>query len=76
MTSEEKAAAALKRLSTRDVPMTAETHLRNDLGLDSGNLVELTVLVHEMYGIDLGRRAVERKVVPVTVGDIARLLES
>jgi hypothetical protein len=28
-----------------------------------------------MYGIDLGRRAAERKMLPVTVGDVAALLE-
>ncbi|HVJ90415.1 MAG TPA: phosphopantetheine-binding protein [Labilithrix sp.] len=74
MTDEEKAIEAIKKLLGRDVPMSASTSLRDDLGLDSANLIELTVLVHTMYGVDLGRRAVELKMVPTTVGDIAMLL--
>lgn len=74
MTPEAKAIAALTSLLGREVPMTAATHLRDDLGLDSASLVELTVLVHTMYAIDLGRRAAERKTIPLTVGELARLL--
>ncbi len=73
MTDEQKVAAAIVKLLGRDVPMTGDTRLEA-LGLDSANLIELTVLVHTMYGVDLGRRAVERKLLPVTVGDVASLL--
>lgn len=73
--SEEKVIAALRKLTGADLPMTADSILREDLGLDSAALIELTVLVHTMYGVDLGRRAAERKVTPMTVGDVARLLE-
>ena len=41
--------------------MTASTRLGDELGLDSASLIELTVLVHTLYGVDLGRRAVEHK---------------
>jgi acyl carrier protein len=75
VTSEEKAIAALKELVKKDVAITLASHLRDDLGLDSGNLIELTVLVHQMYGIDLGRNAAQRKMIPLTVADVASLLE-
>lgn len=73
--NEEKVFAALRKLMGSDIKMTADSLLREDLGLDSAALIELTVLVHTMYGVDLGRRAAERKVTSVTVGDVARLLE-
>jgi len=74
VTDEEKVEAAIKKLLSREVEMTATSRLREELGLDSSNLIELTVLIHTMYGVDLGRRAVERKLLPVTVGDVASLL--
>ncbi len=74
MTDEQKVAAAIAKLLGRDVPMTAATRLADELGLDSANLIELTIIVHTMYGVDLGRRAVERKVLPTTVGEVAALL--
>jgi acyl carrier protein len=73
--NEEKVFAALRKLMGSDIKMTADSLLREDLGLDSAALIELTVLVHTMYGVDLGRRAAERKVTSVTVGDVARLLD-
>lgn len=75
MSAEEKVIAAIRKLGVAaDRPMTASTNLRDDLGLDSANLIELTVLVHTMYGIDLGRRAAEHNAVPATVGDLADLM--
>ena len=61
---EQKVIAALQRLLGREVAITASTSLRDGLGLDSDGLVELTVLVHTMYRVDLGRRVVERKMIP------------
>lgn len=69
-----KIVEALTKLLGRQVPMTASTSLRDDLGLDSASLIELTVLVHSMYGIDLGRKAAEHKIMPLTVGDLAELV--
>jgi len=67
--------AAVRRLGFGgDQPLTADTRLRDDLGLDSASLIELTVVVHTMYSIDLGRRAAERAAVPTTLGEIAALL--
>ena len=74
MTDEQKVKEAISELLRCAVPMTASTRLREDLALDSMNLVELTVIVHARYGVDLGRRAVERKLTPVTVGDVAALM--
>lgn len=73
--NEEKVIAALRKLTDADIPMTAGSRLREDLGLDSAALIELTVLIHTMYRVDLGRRAAELKIVLETVGDVARLLE-
>lgn len=76
MTAEEKVVAAIRQLISTDTAMTADTHLRDDLGFDSATLIELTVLVHTLYGIDLGRRSAERKITPMTVGDLAALVET
>lgn len=71
---EHKVIDALQRLLGQELDITASTLLRDGLGLDSNALVEFTVLIHNMYHIDLGRRAVERKVIPETVADIAALM--
>ena len=76
MTEEEKVIAALRKLAVGDAPLTPATHLRDDLGLDSSKLIELTVLVHTMYGVDLGRRSAERKILPETIGDLASLMKT
>jgi acyl carrier protein len=80
VTDEEKVKTAIASLLAREgreVPaerLGASAHLKDDLGLDSANLIELTVLVHTMYGVDLGRRAAERKILPTTIRDLAALL--
>ena len=76
MTAEQKVVAAIRKLAVGTGAIAADSRLRDDLGLDSANLIELTVLVHTMYGVDLGRRAAEQKIVPVTVADLAMLLEN
>jgi acyl carrier protein len=71
----EKVVVAIRKLGIGgDTAMTADTRLRDDLGLDSASLIELTVIIHTMYGVDLGRRAAERNALPATVGDIAALM--
>ncbi|MBE7452154.1 MAG: hypothetical protein HS111_25720 [Kofleriaceae bacterium] len=71
----DKVIVAIRKLGVGgDAVMTAATHLRDDLGLDSASLIELTVVVHTLYGVDLGRRAAERGAVPTTVGELAALL--
>jgi acyl carrier protein len=74
MTDEDKVVAAIKKLATIAGPISAASHLRNDLGLDSANLIELTVLIHSLYGVDLGRRAAEQNSLPATVGDLVQLM--
>lgn len=56
--------------------MSADMDLRDDLGLDSALLIELTVLVHNQLGIDLGRVAAQRRLEARTVGDVLSLLSS
>jgi acyl carrier protein len=77
MSDEDKVIAAIKKLGVgAELPMSTTTRLRDDLGLDSANLIELTVLVHEMCGIDLGRRAAERNLMPNTIGDLVLLMRA
>jgi acyl carrier protein len=71
---EHKVIAALQTLLAQDLDIATSTMLRDGLGLDSNALVELTVLIHNMYHVDLGRRAAERKVIPETVADVAALM--
>ena len=75
MTNEEKLIAAIANVLQRDVNATSSSLLREDLGLSSLNLVELVVAIHGKFGIDIGRRTVERKANPRTVGDLIALLE-
>ncbi|MBZ0235022.1 MAG: hypothetical protein K8M05_22030 [Deltaproteobacteria bacterium] len=71
----DKVVVAIRKLGVGgELAMTADTRLRDDLGLDSASLIELTVVVHTLYGIDLGRRAAEQNALPTTVGDVAALL--
>lgn len=79
MSDEDKVIAAIKKLGVGAElrgPISTATLLRDDLGLDSANLIELTVLVHTMYGIDLGRRAAEQDRVPYTIGDLVLLMRA
>lgn len=71
---ERKVVAALQALIGQQIDIATSTHLRDSLGLDSNALVELTVLIHTMYHVDLGRRVAERRVIPETVADVAALL--
>lgn len=73
----DKVVVAIRKLGVGgDIAMSAGTRLRDDLGLDSSSLIELTVIVHTLYGVDLGRRAAERNALPATVGDVAALMAS
>ena len=74
MNAEQKVFQALKELLQKDVSLSADTHLRDDLDLDSANLIELTVMMHSSYGIDLGRKSAEQKLMPETVGDLVTLV--
>lgn len=64
----------LTELTGRKIEASETTRLREDLNLDSANLIELTVLIHSKLGVDIGRRAAEQKLTPETVGDLASLL--
>lgn len=68
--------ALIQQFCKQASPLSISDHLRDDLGLDSVKLIELTIKVHSQFGIDLGRRAAERKMRPETVGDIIALVKN
>ena len=53
----------------------SSAHFKNDLGMTSLNLIELTTMIHARFGIDLGRISAEKKVIPQSIDDIVFLLE-
>ncbi len=63
--------ALLKRVSGQARAVTPSDSLRDDLELDSFRLMELAVLVHESFGVDLGQLANQGEPF-VTVADIAK----
>lgn len=69
-----KLIAAVQEIASSDEAITTNTHLRDDLNMDSGALIELTVLIHTKFGVDVGRVSAERKKVPETIGDLLDLL--
>ena len=71
---ERRVIGALQTLLGIKLDIATSTMLRDGLGLDSNALVEFTVLIHNLYHVDLGRRAAERKVIPETVADVAALM--
>lgn len=75
MTAEEKVVNALRKLMDFSGDIHLDTHLLDDLGLDSVKLIELTVALHTQYGVDLGRKAAQRNMTPVTVRDLVELVE-
>jgi len=48
----------------------ASSHLRNDLGLDSINLAELTVRIEEKFGVDVFQGGIVN-----TVGEIVQIIK-
>jgi acyl carrier protein len=48
-----------------------QTNLRNDIGLDSLDLAELTVLIEEKYGVDIFEKGIVE-----TVGEIEHKLNA
>ena len=74
MSAIEKVKSVVLELLEKEVNLGPETRLREDLMLDSANLIELTVLIHTKYGVDIGRKSVERKVTPETLSDLASLM--
>ena len=75
MTSSEKVISAIRKQMKQTIEIRPESLLAEELRLDSMSLVELTMYMHSEYGIDLGRKAVELKIVPKTVSDIIALVE-
>ena len=74
MSAIEKVKSVVLELLEKEVNLGPETRLSEDLMLDSANLIELTVLIHTKYGVDIGRKSVERKVTPETLSDLASLM--
>ncbi len=75
MTAEEKVVGALRKLMEFSGDINLDTHLLDDLGMDSVKLIELTVALHTQHGVDLGRKAAQKNITPVTVGDLVSLVE-
>lgn len=75
MTAEEKVVSALRKLMEFSGEITLDTHLLDDLGMDSVKLIELTVALHTQHGVDLGRKAAQKNLTPTTVGDLVSLVE-
>lgn len=76
MNSSEKVIAAIGKQMKRKVEIRPESLLAEELGLDSLALVELTVVMHSEHGVDLGRKAIQLKMVPRTVADVIALMEA
>lgn len=74
MTSEEKVVNAIRSLMGFSGEIRPESHLLDDIGMDSVKLIELTVALHTQYGVDLGRRAVQENMTPETVADLIKLV--
>lgn len=47
----------IARITGRAVRLCEETRLREDLAMDSLNLIELAIWAHERFGVNLGRIA-------------------
>lgn len=73
MTAEEKVVSALRKLLEFSGEINLSTHLLDDLGMDSVKLIELTVALHTQFGIDIGRKAAQLNITPVTVRDLVEL---
>lgn len=63
----------LRALSGLATPIELSQSLRDDLHLDSFRLLELTVLIHERFGVDLGLLAARGEVF-LTVQDLTKHL--
>lgn len=56
-----------------DAGLSSETHLQDDLGMDSLELVELGIELENEFGVELPDADVRRC---ATLGDIAQLVQS
>jgi acyl carrier protein len=72
----EELAAEIARITGRRSALREETLLREELGLDSLNLIELAVWTHERFGVNLGRIAEATGKQFHTAGDILSELAS
>ncbi len=61
-----------EQLHTTGVELTEDLTLKDDLGADSIDLVELVMALEEEYGIEVSYDELEKKV--KTIGDIVEFL--
>lgn len=61
-----------EQLHTTGVELTEDLTLKDDLGADSIDLVELVMALEEEYGIEVSYEELEKKV--KTIGDIVEFL--
>lgn len=71
----EQLALMVQNLILSKEEVSSSAHFKNDLGMTSLNLIELTTMIHTRFGIDLGRISAEKKVIPESIDDIVFLLE-
>jgi len=65
----------LTSLTPTHITINTNSRLKQDLRLDSFQLLELVVLIYEQIHIDLGQLCSERDFIPSTVGEMIELLE-
>jgi acyl carrier protein len=61
-----------EQLNLTGVELTEDTSLKDDLGIDSIDMVELVMAFEDEYGIEVQYEELEKKV--KTVGDIVEFL--
>lgn len=61
---------AITNIVGRKIHLELSSRLREDLFLDSMNLIELSIWIHGNFGVDLGRIAEENGKVFQTVQDL------
>lgn len=61
-----------EQLHLTGVELTEDLSLRDDLGIDSIDFVELVMAFEDVYGIDVPYEELDKKV--KTIGDIIRFL--
>ena len=61
-----------EQLHTTGVELTEDLNLKDDLGADSIDLVELVMALEDEYGVEVSYEELEKKV--KTIGDIVEFL--
>jgi acyl carrier protein len=71
----EQLVVMVKNLMGSKEDFRSSAHFKNDLGMTSLHLIELTTMIHARFNVDLGRISAEKKIMPESIDDIVFLLE-